>query len=480
MPQHRSQCLFRAAVIVSALALARPNLNAQAVNPAPPAPPRGARLEGPLVRIPSKAAGTQGIWVRIAPPQHPRYADGAPVIVHVPGGFSAGEVDFSPAAAPLHNAGFIELAFLFPGGASGPRPDGKTIRSGGFYDCRGPASVEALADVIAFATGRWRTVDGKTLSECLTGTRALADQVGVIGWSLGGTTIAAALARYKGKVRGLKWYASHESPYGEGVIDGEFGTRLQPNRFYDPETGKLDLSKLRYSADAPVKPMPPAPGTEHLRGALFLDGNSNGVFDQGSDFLFSGIFLPGPPPNLYYSPMLTREARDRKVFGAQWPPHIASVKQAEKVWAIRDGVSNIPKAVKNVPDLAVIIFASVQDHVQATADHLHIRAQYDGFQAAGVRWIRLNPDAHYVEWVLGRRPLRVIQNPAGVRFDRYSIRTALESEPQDGGPTDEEALIAAACELADRTKKGEWGPTLSAVLFPDAPHGMLERPRPPR
>lgn len=433
---------------------------------AQPPPQPGGRLEGPLFRIPSKAAGSEGIWVRVAPPARPRYADGAPVVIHVPGGLGPGGVATAPAR--LADFGFVDIVFLFPGGVSGPPVDGKPLRSGGTYDSRGPASVRALADVIAFATGRLRSIEGKTLQDYLGPTRPLVDQAGVIGWSLGGTTIAAALGLHGKELRGLKWYASHESPYGEGVIDGEFGTRTQPSRFYDPETGSLDLSGLRYGKDLPITLMGrPLPGARDLRGALFLDGNGNGAFEPATDFLFSGIFLPGPPPNVYYSPMLTRAVRDKKVFGPEWPHHIASLKQAEDCWALRDGVTHLSNVVKNFPDLAVIVFAGEKDHVQDTADHRHILLQYEGFRAAGVRWIRLNPDVHYLEMVLGRRPPRLVQNPAGSSFDRRTIRAAVEPEPEDGGPTDQQALIAAACELADRTKKAEWRPTLTGVLSGD-------------
>ncbi len=473
MLTHRS-----AVLLLAATALA--SVNAQVVDRKVPAPARGARLEGPLVRIPSAAAGSEGIWVRIAPPARPRYPQGAPVVIHVPGGLGPGGV--GSLQTRLGDFGFIDIAFLFPGGESGPPVEGRPLRSGGTYDFRGPASVRALADVILFATGRTRSVEGKTIQEYLGGMRALVDQVGVIGWSLGGTTIAAALGLHGKQMRGLKWYASHESPYGEGIIDGEFGARGQANPFYDPETGKLDLSALRYGKDLPVTLMGrPIEGAQHLRGALYLDGNGNGTFEPGTDFLFSGILLPGPPAKVYYSPMLTRAAGEKKLFGAQWPAHIASLEEAVECWRIRDGVSQIANAVKNLPELAVIVFAGEEDHVQSTADHRHIRLQYDGFQAAGVRWIRLNPDAHYVEYVLGHKPPRAPQNPAGARFDARSIRRALEPEPPDGGPSDPEALTAAACELADRTIKGEWSPTLAGVLFSDAPRRTRpERPMPPR
>lgn len=442
-----------------------------------PGPARGPLppLEGPLVRIATKGAGAEGIWVRVVPPRRPRYPDGAPIVVHVPGGLGPGGVASTP--APLRDFGFVEVVFLFPGGESGPQVDGKPSRSGGTYDSRGPDSVRALADVIAFATGRVPDLVGKMIQDHVPGARVKTGAVGVIGWSLGGTTIAAALGLHGHRLRGLKWYASHESPYGEGVIDGEFGTRGQPSRFYDPETSKLDLSRLSYDKDAPVTLMGrPVPGGQRVRGALFLDGNENGKLDPESDFLFSGILLPGPPPKTYYSPMLTRAAGNKKVFGGEWPSHVASLKEAEECWSIRDGVTNIPAAVKNVPQLAVMIFAGAKDHVQDTADHLHIRLQYDGFRRAGVRWIRLNPDANYLEWVLGRKTSPVIQNKAGAVFDRHTIREAVLPEPPEG-PTAAQALTAAACELADRTTKRDWRPALPAVLFADAPRQAVRPQR---
>jgi len=444
----------------------------------PPPGARGAPLAGPLVRIASQHAGPEGIWLRVAPPERPRYPDGAPVVVHVPGGLGPGGVGTAPAR--LGDFGFIDIAFLFPGGESGPPVDGKPLRSGGTYDSRGPASVRALADVIAFALGRTRSLEGKTIQDYAGQIKVLTGNVGVIGWSLGGTTIAATLGMHGKELSGLRWYASHESPYGEGIIDGEFGAWDRPNPFYDANTGKLDLSTLRYGKDLPVMSAGRMlEGAQQLRGALFLDGNGNGAFEPASDFAFSGIYLPGPPPNVFYSPMLTRAARGQKVFGAEWPAHIATLEKAEECWRLRDGVSHIPGAVKNLPDLALIVFAGAKDHVQATADHRHILLQYGGFQQAGARWTRLNPDARYVEMVLGKKVPSEVQNPAGAKFDRANIRSAVMPEPEDGGPSDPEALTAAACELADRTKKGDWKPTLSALLFPDAPR-RTRAERPPR
>jgi hypothetical protein len=450
---------------------------ASIVSGQPPGPvpggARGERLEGPLVRIPSKFAGTTGVWVRIAPPVRPRYRDGAPIVVHVPGGLGAGGV--GAATARLGNFGFIDLVLLFPGGESGPPVDGRPLRSGGTYDSRGPASVRALADVIRFATGQLKSAEGKFIREYLGETNALTNQVGLIGWSLGGTTVAAALGMHGRELQGVKGYASHESPYGEGVINGEFGAAGLPNRFYDAATGKLDLSGLKYDSNLPVTLMGrPLPGAEELRGSLYLDGNRNGVYEPGPDFAFNGMFLPGPPPNVFFSPSLTRAAVEKKVFGDRWPPHIAGIRQTEEAWRMRDGVSNIQDAVKNVPDLAVTVFAGEVDHVQRTADHRHILLQYDGWRQAGARWTRINPDTAYVQMVLGRKAPGAPQNPAGASFDRRSIRNAVMPEPPEG-PTDPEALTAAACELADRTRKNDWRPVLGTELFPDAPRKSRSR-----
>jgi hypothetical protein len=432
--------------------------------------------EGMLVRIPSKGTGSQGIVVRISAPAVPRYSAGAPVAVHVaPNG-----VDDFP--LKLTEYGFIELRFLWPGGSSKLQPDGKIWASGGaaprgtFF---GETAAHAAAAVLAFATGRTRTFDGKKLQDCIPGTRALTSNAGVIGWSVGGNLAAAAMGLYGSEFSALRWYASWESPFGDGMLDGEFGTHLQPNRFYDSQHGTLDLSALRYGKDLPITSLfgGTPEGAETVHGSLYLDGNHNGTFEKDSDFLFSGVFRAGPKPNVFYSPELTRAARAQNVFGAEWPAHIASVQQTQKFFAVQDGISHIHQVHKNIPDLAVIVEASTEDHIQTAADHPHVRIQYDAFRNAGVRWIRLNPDSHYVEWMVGRPSLRVVQNQAGKTFERSAIVPALEPSPAEGGPASTEAIAAAACELADRVQTETWSPALLGVLFPDAPIARPQKGR---
>jgi hypothetical protein len=322
-----------------------------------------------------------------------------------------------------------------------------------------------LSDVLAFAQGRVRTVDGRTIQEVAVSIPVRVNNVGVIGWSFGGNIVPAALAHDAQVAEEVRWYASWESPYGDGVINGEFGTRLTgPNPFYDPATGELDLTTLRYDPDlAPTLLPPPQDPMPEVTGSLYHDANTNGRYDEGVDVKQSGVPLPGPPPNFYYSRLMTALATEKGLFGDEWPRHIASLEQVEEFLDIRDGETQVPQAVRNSPELAVIIWASEVDHV--------LRVQYDAFLDAGVRWARVNPDASYLRWVMGRTPPRLVQNPAGKRFDSRTIRQATEP-----GGFYVEGLVAAACELADRTQRGEWSPLLQEVLYPDAPRLELRGP----
>jgi hypothetical protein len=159
------------------------------------------------------------------------------------------------------------------------------------------------------------------------------------------------------------------------------------------------------------------------------------------------------------------------------PIQIKAAVNCQKFFAVQDGVSHIHEVHKNIPGLAVIVEASTEDHIQTAADHPHVRIQYDAFRNAGVRWIRLNPDSHYVEWVVGRPSLRVVQNQAGKTFERSAIVPALEPSPAEGGPAATEAIAAAACELADRVQTETWSPALLGVLFPDAPIARPQKGR---
>src|SRR4030095_800453 len=79
-------------IVVGTLCLVAALPRATAQNPDlagqyPPPPPIPPRIEstcpGQMLRVPSKAAGAEGVRVRVSPPAKGRYAQGAPIVVHL-------------------------------------------------------------------------------------------------------------------------------------------------------------------------------------------------------------------------------------------------------------------------------------------------------------------------------------------------------------------------------------------------------------
>jgi hypothetical protein len=470
----------------TASAIARPRQGPVAgddlsADPGPPAfggrvfpPPAEHRV---FARIPSSAGGDQGLAVGVLFPRQPRYTNGAPIAINVSGGVQSGSAVGRPEYVGL---GFVEIDFAFPGG--GQREE----RSGGDYDFRGPKCIRALADVIRFATGRLADQKGRRINELNGSIAILTNNCGIVGSSHGGNACGIAMALYGQEFGDLAWYASMESPYGEGAANVELGGRESGlNPAYDPKTGVLDLSRLAWSAELSPglfgKQMPVP--TRSLKGALFFDLDGDGKFSAEADFP-ANCFVgdDGTGVKAWYSPRILAEAERRHLTGGQRLRHIPSVEESRVFWRYRDAAPSIPAAVRNCTNLAVIVYSNERDHVQAAPDHGHILIQVEGFRQAKARFVRLNPDRSYVERIVAsRRGLGqgliagsaqarqerggFPDNPAGKGFDRSNITSALEPARFPLGLY----VQAAVCELADRTQANQWGPNLDGVLYPKAP-----------
>lgn len=103
---------------------------------------------------------------------------------------------------------------------------------------------------------------------------------------------------------------------------------------------------------------------------------------------------------------------------------------------------------RDLRQLAVIIWAP---ETSANAP-----SRYAAIQQRGVRWIRLNPSAHYIAEVSGRNAAILVDNPPNARFDNHFKLPALAPAPSNGGPSDALGIAAAALELADRTHRKDW------------------------
>ena len=434
-----------------------------------------------FTRIPSSAGGEEGIAVGVSFPRQPRFTNGAPVAINVAGGVQAGSALGRPEYVGL---GFLEIHFAFPGGGQGEE------RSGGEYDFRGPKCIRALADVILFATGRIADKDGRRITDLNRSVAVLTNNCGIIGSSHGGNACGMAMALHGPEFADLAWYASMESPYGEGAANVELGGRDSGmNPAYDPKTGVLDLSRLAWSAELSpgMRGKPMSVPTRGLNGAFFFDLDGNGQFSPDKDFP-ANCFVGdgGTGVRAWYSPRILAEAERRNLVAGQRPGHIPLLAESREFWRYRDAAPSIPDAVRNCTNLAVIVYANERDHVQAAPDHGHILIQVEGFRQAGVRFVRLNPDHSYVEQILKSRPgpgpafraepaqeqdgpARFADNPGGNAFDRRNIASAVEPA-RFPLPL---YMQAAVCELADRTQANQWAANLDRVLYPNAPWQAL-------
>jgi len=372
--------------------------------------------------------------------------------------------------------GFVEIFFAFPGGGFGEE------RSGGTYDFRGTNCHRAFADVIRFATGRLTDRQGRKITDLAGKTKVLTKNVGVLGSSHGGNACGLVMLLHGSEFSDLAFYASMESPYGEGSVNVELGGReAGVNPAYNPKTGELDLSKLAWSPElVPGLRGRETPEAQRLRGSLFFDMNGDGKFSDKTDFPANGFVADlGQGARVWYSARLIREADRRAILGKQRPAHVPTLAEATEFWRQREVVGSLGDAVKHCPDVAVIVYAGERDHVQAAPDHPHIIMQMEGWRQAGARFVRLNADRAYVEKILTAGPRfqreasrKLADAEANIAIDRSNITRYLE-------PADLPINLymqAAVCELADRVQAKNWSKNLDAVLFSDAPNEPLPGP----
>ena len=452
--------LFRS-FLVGIFAATLTNVSAAQTQPgARPSP----RAPGVVTHSPSQAVGEGGIAVRVVAPKTPRYKDGAPVTISVNPG------PHGPTGRlGVAECGFVEVYFASTGFTKGP------------YDFGGPNWLLGLRDVVLFATGRKADKQGRKIQDLAGKIPVLASDVGMIGLSHGGNACGAIMGLYGQEFPKLGYYVSWESPYGEGAVGEELGSPRRDNGrvnpAYDAVASRLDLSKLTWDPDLP---MTGRGRTEQQRrdlpihGALFFDMNGNGRYDPKIDFRHQPArFDPGSGPKFWYSIRLLREAEKRHLYGDSRPAHIPSVEEAIEFWHYRDATGLVPDAIRKIPNLAVIVVANNQDHMQVAPDHPHIRIQVNAFQKAGAHFIRLNPDRAYVEWLMGESRPGLVDNDAGILYTRKTILSAI-------CPNEAAHRIlhpAAICELADRVHASNFKPNLDRVLYPDAPK-VVRRPSP--
>ncbi|MCC6622209.1 MAG: hypothetical protein IT385_13175 [Deltaproteobacteria bacterium] len=407
------------------------------------------------LRVPSATAPTSGLAVSVTVPSAPRWDEGAPIALVLPGGqVTSGLGDTAGAVASV---GFVELRMALPGDPT-TSPESR-------YDARGATSIAAVADVIAWARGERADADGHTLADRLGDATPLADVFGLVGLSNGGNLTLTTLALGEGVEAGrVDFVVNWESPVGDGMVGVEAGGNGNPNPAYDPDTGAWDLSALAWSATLPVGGGPGG-GPSPFTGGLYFDFDHDGVAERdGGDFVLRpivGTETGTSQARAWWSIRVMAEAERRGLVPSPRPAHVPTLAETTTWWRARDAEHQLTAAAARHPDLLFMVVASEVDHVQGQPDHPHVLAQYEGLRAAGT-WVRLGPDAAYLAAVgvteasLAAAP----DNVAGGALDHQTIHDAVDPEGIPVGL----AIRAGACELADRARAGDVRPDLEEDL----------------
>jgi len=377
------------------------------------------------------------VRIRIAVPESPRFADGAPVVIHVADGWAAG--DLNRIGAPAATQGFVELRFSFP------EP----------LDQRGPKAAEALAAVIAFAAGG-RDRDGQTLANLAAPVVPLIANLGVLGWGIGGNVAVNTLAHHPAASRAVAWLAMWESP----VIDGSPTAMLGdpehgPLPVYDPVTRTIAVDTLHYDPTCPVATR----GGPGARGALWFDVDRDDM-RTAADAVPQALPIPfGDGVRYVYPAWLTAAAEQEVRFPGGWPTQVANASDSRIFWAARLASGQYEHAYDGRHDRLVMVLGGVDDHGQAAPDHPHVYAAYDGWRQTGT-WTRLNPDRVYVAALAGQSGERYTDNIANQPVSRAALPGLLAPAELPASLL----VMAGVCELADRVRHGRRDHDLTALL----------------
>ncbi|MBP7866897.1 MAG: hypothetical protein KA419_13220 [Acidobacteria bacterium] len=359
------------------------------------------------LRVPSAGTGVPGgsLAVRACfpPSRGERYPDGSPVVVVVPGGVGGSNLT-NP--FQLNADDLVVVNFLFPGGNDPSRPDG----SDGVFDFRGAGTLQALRDVLLWASGVTGDTLGRRISE-LSPVPVRSDDVGLIGLSNGGNLCLAVAGVHGAELDGhLHWVVQWESPASSQATLADFGpVKYRPEfpaggpffnpRYlgYAPLVCPADFSDLGYQPGA-IYPVFHDGNHDGVYTTVTLpdgspspDLNGDGVLGLDEDFPLSTLTVGGL---VYHSRPVTEALAEHDVFSGNWPAALATPSQARDFWELREAVRHYENALEAIPGLEGMVLASVSDHVQTAPDRFHIHQLFDGWNANGA-WVRINPAKAY-------------------------------------------------------------------------------------
>ncbi len=392
------------------------------------------------------------VALQITYPSKLRYDTTTGVVVSVQTFFTLETGDFYTLEA--EKEGLIHVSYLWPGwkdAASG-------AQSAGTYDYGGPTDIAALASAIAFATGVAKDQTGHTLADHVGG-HAEAGNVGLFAFSHPGIAAINALADYGETIGPLAYFVGRENPTFDAESTVELGYFTNKgngpaalNPLYNPsawtEAGvAMNYSSIRY--DSASK-------------APYFDLDGDKKLSSG-DYPF-GDRIPTMRGKLYYSSALLSALEASNTL-SPWPSDLATAADALRDWPYRTSSTKYATVKAKLPNLKVMLLFAARDHVQPSTDKPHIRHAYEGLgRGTGALWLRLNPDASYMDLFKAGSKSKMPDTPAGTVVDAAGWKGA-NSLAYDGVLVPAFfAECAALAEMADRTHAHNDAPNLDGVL----------------
>ncbi len=418
--------------------------------------------------LPSSSTGTSGrLAVRLQIPrkENIRFLEGAPIVIIGEGGYTADGI-INKKMPRLDD--MIVVTFIYPGGEN--KEQG--LHSDGVYDYRGIKSCEALRDVILYCAGKIKDSNNQTIDDVVD-FNVLHNNIGFIGFSFGGNIGIAVAALHKEVSPFLKYVIQWETPVSSQIATRDLGRMLlQP--IEKGVSGRGDYFNPRYISYGPLiinvdyRDIQYNPESVY---PVFLDGNKDGVY---TTIISSHYNNPTPDLNdnnileidedwgldtypydtynqdgkVVYSRPVTYALERYNVFRNGWPDRIATVKEADAYWDIRESVHLYEKALKNIPGLEGMFLLSADDHVQSDPYKSHAHQAFDGWTSYGT-WFQINVDPHYIREVDPSLPKNIIPYtepntpPIWEDINSYCIPETIQ---------DEVYQIAAVHFMADRVQ----------------------------
>lgn len=409
--------------------------------------------------LPSESAPGSGLAVNIIYPNKPRYKEGAPIVVVVPGGAGADGLSFDMHAAQM---GLVEVRFAFPGGGKGK------FQSSGIYDYRGVECQKALRDVLLFAGGRMLDSEGRKISQVVP-IKVSADNIGIMGWSNGGNIAIVTMAKFADDLQFLGWASFYESPIGAMFFPPNLGSseEVVSNKHYRQGSGAtgdciVDYDKLKYDPWILRRPGEhKRKGEPEIPGVIFFDENNNKRWDESIEFAFNYALDVGLDKQIY-PPDVTAAMERVGVFA-----HMATVTPKQKLIYDKRGYKKGPaETFKDILPKGVKAMTSEE---KDALEQKKMENQY--LLKAGLPLPPEDPKAKKIEIPKAPDP---VEAPSTLSSQDYSLSNSGRNEEKDKkyDISDDDALAPGPSASLVARKRTY---TIRVDTRPDAPIPVITR-----